>query len=213
MRLQGRITQWDDDKGFGFISWHGDGSRVFVHIKSFARGSRRPIVGDIVTYEIGEGKNGKSSATNVRFSDRVQANKKTVTKHKGGSYAGTLVTLYMGFLFVAALTNRLSWLVLVIYFAASVITFVAYAWDKSAARNDRWRTAESTLQLMSFLCGWPGGLAAQRLLRHKSSKKEFLFVFWLMVFLNIAAISYLAWLGDGSFINRGIESIWRGLSS
>ena len=133
--------------------------------------------------------------------------------HKGGSYAGTLVSLYMGLLLLAALTNRLSWLVLVIYFAASVITFIAFAWDKSAARNNRWRTAESSLHLMSLLCGWPGAFAAQRLLRHKSSKKEFLFVFWLTVFLNIAAISYLAWLGDGSFINQGLEVIWRGVSS
>tara|TARA_R110001606_G_scaffold317107_1_gene463884 strand:+ start:56 stop:697 length:642 start_codon:yes stop_codon:yes gene_type:complete len=213
MRLQGRITQWEDDKGFGFISWHGDGSRVFVHIKSFARGSRRPIIGDIVTYEIGEGKNGKSSATNVLFSDRVQASKKPVAKNKGGSYAGILVSLYMGLVFLAALTNRLSWLVLVIYFAASLLTFLAYAWDKSAARNDRWRTAENSLHLMSLLFGWPGALVAQRVLRHKSSKQEFLFVFWLTVFLNIGAVAYLVWLGDGSFINRGIEGIWRGVSS
>ena len=30
MRLQGRITRWDDERGFGFVSWHGDGSAVFV---------------------------------------------------------------------------------------------------------------------------------------------------------------------------------------
>lgn len=155
----------------------------------------------------------RSSDGKLLLSSKTLMKKKSTERRKGGSFAVTLVALYMGFLLIAVFVNRLSYLVLVIYLAASVFTFVAYAWDKSAARHGRWRTAEKSLQLMSLLCGWPGALAAQRLLRHKSSKKEFLFVFWLMVFLNIVAVSYLAWLGDGSFINRGIESIWRGVSS
>ena len=71
MGLQGKITRWDDDKGFGFITGHGDGSMVFVHIKAFSRTSRRPELGDIVNYEIVQGKNGKPSAEKVRFADQA----------------------------------------------------------------------------------------------------------------------------------------------
>ena len=134
------------------------------------------------------------------------------SKRKGVSSALSLVALYIGCLFVSAVVNRLSWLVLVLYFVASIVAFAVYAWDKSAARRGKWRTAESSLHLMGLLFGWPGALAAQRLLRHKSSKKEFLFVFWLTVFLNIAAVVYLAWLGDASVINRTMDSIWQNLN-
>ncbi|WP_154930883.1 cold-shock protein [Gimesia maris] len=31
MRSQGKITDWDDEKGFGFISSQDDSNSVFVH--------------------------------------------------------------------------------------------------------------------------------------------------------------------------------------
>jgi uncharacterized membrane protein YsdA (DUF1294 family) len=60
---------------------------------------------------------------------------------------------------------------------------------------------------MGLVGGWPGGLAAQRLLRHKSSKQEFLFAFWVTVFLNVTAIGYLVWNGDAGFINQVINRL------
>jgi uncharacterized membrane protein YsdA (DUF1294 family) len=39
--------------------------------------------------------------------------------------------------------------------------------------------------------GWPGGLIAQRVLHHKSSKKSFLLTYWLMVLLNIGGLFML----------------------
>jgi uncharacterized membrane protein YsdA (DUF1294 family) len=81
--------------------------------------------------------------------------------------------------------------VLVLYVVASAITFVAYAFDKSAARNDQWRTQESTLHFFALLGGWPGALAAQRLLRHKSKKPSFQFVFWMTIVFNCSALGWL----------------------
>jgi cold shock CspA family protein len=52
MRYQGRITSWNDDKGFGFVTPNGGGERVFVHIKAFARADRRPTGNELVTYEL-----------------------------------------------------------------------------------------------------------------------------------------------------------------
>ncbi len=117
------------------------------------------------------------------------------------------ILIYVGLLIGAALLNRLSWTVLAIYLLASLITFVVYAWDKSAARRSRWRTSESTLHILALIGGWPGGLAAQKLLRHKSSKQAFLTVFWVTVMLNIAAIGYLAWQGQASSINRLLDIV------
>lgn len=75
-----------------------------------------------------------------------------------------------------------------LYFAASVITFAVYAWDKSAARNGRWRTRESTLHLLALVGGWPGALLARQLLRHKSSKQSFGRLLYGAVLLNGALL-------------------------
>ena len=94
---------------------------------------------------------------------------------------------------------------LLVYIAGSVITFLAYARDKSAARNNRWRTPESTLHLLSLIGGWPGALVAQRVLRHKSSKQPFRTVFWGTVLLNGAA---LIWVLTNPDVIAALETGW-----
>ena len=79
------------------------------------------------------------------------------------------------------------------YAVMSFVAFIAYANDKSAARQGKWRTPESTLHMLEFLCGWPGGWLAQRWLRHKSVKTSFRVVFFLMVVLNLAALAFVVY--------------------
>lgn len=89
------------------------------------------------------------------------------------------------------LTGRLPPVVAGYYGIAGVGTFIAYALDKSAAKNNRWRIQESTLHLFALFGGWPGAVAAQRWLRHKSRKPSFQFMFWATVALNCAALGWL----------------------
>jgi len=88
-----------------------------------------------------------------------------------------------------------------LYAVASVACFIAYALDKAAARQGRRRTPERTLLLLGLAGGWPGGLAAQQLLRHKSAKTSFLIKFWLTVLLNLALLFALqaGWVSLGRF--------------
>jgi len=78
-----------------------------------------------------------------------------------------------------------------VYIAASTITFIAYGHDKMAAKNNRWRTPETSLHLLALLGGWPGALLAQKILRHKSRKQPFLTVFWTTVFTNCLLLGWL----------------------
>ncbi|EPJ52750.1 MAG: cold-shock DNA-binding domain family protein [Osedax symbiont Rs2] len=82
------------------------------------------------------------------------------------------------------------------YLFASVITFLAYARDKSAAKTGKWRIKEVTLQLFSLFGGWPGAIVAQKLLRHKSRKLSFQIIFWLMMSVNLT-VFILSYSGQG----------------
>ncbi|NOJ84020.1 DUF1294 domain-containing protein [Myxococcus xanthus] len=79
-----------------------------------------------------------------------------------------------------------------LYLGASVVTFLAYAIDKPAARRGAWRIAERALHWLALMGGWPGALVAQQVLRHKSTKAEFRTVFWATVVLNLAGFCFLA---------------------
>ena len=80
------------------------------------------------------------------------------------------------------------------YGVASIVCFIAYAVDKSAAIHQRRRTPERTLLLLGLACGWPGGWLAQRWLRHKTVKPSFRIAYWASVAANIAAVAGLLWL-------------------
>ena len=75
-------------------------------------------------------------------------------------------------------------MIVMIYGVMSLLTFIAYALDKSAAQSGQWRTKESTLHYLAILGGWPGAYLAQKYLRHKSKKKSFLTIFWVTVVFN-----------------------------
>lgn len=184
MRHQGKITSWKDEQGYGFITPNGGGPQVFVHIKSLAPHVRRPKGGDIVTYELTVNGKGQARAANVSFvRPGVQARRASPTLLAAAGFLALLVA--------AVLADALPPLLLAYYAGASAISFAAYAWDKSAARKQQWRTRESTLHLFDLAGGWPGALVAQHLLRHKSRKTSFQAGFWITAALNCAALCWL----------------------
>ena len=81
-----------------------------------------------------------------------------------------------------------------VYGVASVVCFIVYAVDKSAAVQQRQRISERTLLLAGLACGWPGGLLAQRWLRHKTAKTSFQVAFWVSTVVNVAAAWWLVTL-------------------
>jgi uncharacterized membrane protein YsdA (DUF1294 family) len=92
----------------------------------------------------------------------------------------------------AMLAWDLPWLVGGAYLVTSLSCFVAYAIDKSAARNGGWRTPERSLLLLGLVGGWPGGVLAQQWLRHKTAKRSFQQIFWFTVVANVAGFLWLS---------------------
>ena len=98
---------------------------------------------------------------------------------------------------------------LAVYGAMSLLTFVAYSIDKSAARQGRKRTSESSLLLLSFVGGWPGAIIAQQALRHKTVKYPFRSYHAMVVALNIAAFLFLVSPWGHTFIELLMAAIAR----
>lgn len=170
IRYQGKITTWKDDQGFGFITPNGGGPLVFVHIKSFTGSATRPAGTDVVTYELSVNEKGQRRADNVAFvRDRAP---RPPSQHTVSSALVAAVG-FLGVVAILVLFGRLPAVVFGAYLGMSALTFLAYKFDKSAAQNQRWRTKESTLHMLGVAGGWPGGLVAQQVFRHKLKKQAF----------------------------------------
>jgi uncharacterized membrane protein YsdA (DUF1294 family)/cold shock CspA family protein len=192
MRFQGRVVEWNDERGFGQVVTHGDQQRIFLHIKHFATGrGRRPKVGDILTYAVVPGDRGRPRADAVAYAVARSGRGGTGRPSKGPLPAAWGVAVFLAMLVAMAWGQRVPWSVASCYGVMSVVTFFAYWRDKRAARDGRWRTPESTLQGLALLCGWPGAWLAQGWLRHKCSKTAFLATFWLAVAGNVAGLFLL----------------------
>jgi uncharacterized membrane protein YsdA (DUF1294 family)/cold shock CspA family protein len=188
MRIKGKIADWNDNKGYGFIVPLDGGPRVFVHIKAFRNRNRRPIVDDVVTYSVTKDEQGRT-----RAADATLAGDKLVAKpgRRGVVPAILLSAVFLVAVEISVVMGQLSAWIVILYLAASVITFIVYAFDKSAAQSGRWRTSEGTLHFLALVGGWPGAWIAQQTLRHKSSKSEFRVAFWATVLLNCAGLVWL----------------------
>ena len=187
MRYQGRVTRWNDDRGYGFIVPNTGGDAVFLHVKALKPGQPRPGGDEIVSYELAYDGTGRPRAAAVAFV--AGAGRRSVAGHAGPSRVPLLLAAaFFAFLGASTATGRLPPMLLGLYAAASLLAFAAYALDKSAARGGRWRTSENTLHLLALLGGWPGALVAQNRLRHKSSKTPFLATFWATVLLNCGVL-------------------------
>lgn len=187
-RHQGRITSWKDEQGFGFITPHGGGPEVFVHIKSIGSGAVRPVGNEIVTYDLNVNGRGQARAENVAYVDARSARPRLPRSGTRPLLAAGALLLLIG---IAVVLGELPFVVLALYLVASSATFIAYALDKSAARHERRRISENTLHLLAVIGGWPGALLAQQLLRHKSSKESFRALFWVTVALNCCVLLWM----------------------
>lgn len=140
-------------------------------------------------------KTGNSASPQTNRSQKSRAQSGRAQKSNTAASGSSLMPLLLVVIFLAGLIGAAQQHMLPVgiagmYLTLSLLTFIAYAIDKSAAKRNKWRTKESTLHLLALMGGWPGALFAQNLLRHKSVKASFRNVFWLTVVANLAVLGY-----------------------
>lgn len=176
------MKAWNPDRGFGFVQRAG-ADDLFLHVKAFPRGAAEPAVGDQVTFEVETQADGKLRVARAQYASVPYVAPIRPTS----PILGALAILAFAAIYVLV---ELNWgpvplWVLFVYLGVSAITFGSYAIDKSAARLRQRRVAETSLILLGMFGGWPGGILAQQLLRHKTAKLSFRAVFWMSVLLNV----------------------------
>lgn len=193
MRFTGTLKSWNDERGFGFIEPDQGGKALFVHIKAFPPGSGRPALGEKLSFEVESGQGGKQRAIEVQYPPTARRELVARRPRQETPAPWTLPRL----LILPAFVTLYAWVtvqwgfqpqVFLVYVIVSLVTFMMYAFDKSAAVEGRRRTPESTLHALALVGGWPGALLAQQLFRHKTAKAEFIVVFWATVVVNIALL-------------------------
>ncbi|WP_443082025.1 DUF1294 domain-containing protein [Synechococcus sp. BA-132 BA5] len=160
MRLSGNLRAWNDERGFGFIEPAQGGKDIFVHIKSFPPGIGRPMIGQVLTFEVELGPNGKMRVHSVHYLENNREPKIPRTETPASWTLPRLLAMpaFASVWLYVASRWPVNPMVLVVYIGLSFLTFLVYAVDKSAAINGRWRTPEKTLHLLSVGGGWPGAL-------------------------------------------------------
>lgn len=197
MRTKGRLSAWNDTKGFGFITPVSGGSRVFIHISAFTNGNRRPAIDNIVTYTLSSDKKGRPCATKAALSgDQLPDS----TKRRNSLFTFLVAAFFLAIVGISVAVGSMPILLFMLYIATSIVSFIAYALDKSASRKGAWRTQESTLHLLALAGGWPGALVAQQVLRHKTRKQSFRVVYWATVLINCGVFVWLFTPGGVEFL-------------
>lgn len=198
--MRGRIVDWKDDRGFGFIEPDSGGTRIFFHL-SQTYGTARPSVGTEVMYEICKGPDGRLRATGVapvgvgpvrrRSEPKALRNRNRVSQRQWlWAVPPTALSVIAGLVWL----GKVPWWILWVYLGMSLWTFGLYWGDKFAAKKGRWRTPETTLHACALFGGWPGAILAQKLYTHKTSKASFQAVFWTTVVVNIVGVAILSWV-------------------
>ena len=85
---------------------------------------------------------------------------------------------------VAPDTTLKVYLLLVLLF--SPLCLLLFGWDKRRAIQQGPRISERTLHMLAFFGSWPRAWLGQRIFRHKTQKRMFRFVFWLIVMLHMS---------------------------
>ncbi|MBT8142937.1 MAG: DUF1294 domain-containing protein [Gammaproteobacteria bacterium] len=179
--MQGKVVKYNASKGYGFIRCDEFKDDIFVHIKN-VNNARKLRSGQTVSFEVQETPKGLA-AVSVKSSS---VNKTIFTTFV------VLSLLITAASFVGAYTYGKTGLLPVYLVVINVSTFLMYGYDKSVAGTHKARVPEDRLHLFALLGGSPAAFAAQKFFRHKTMKKSFKIMYWVIVIIQ-AGLFWIYW--------------------
>ncbi len=96
---KGRLKRWNEDKGFGFIESESQKNDMFIHISALKRLGRRPVVGDVIHYQMHTDNNGKIRAVNARIEGvaeiQPQMKRNSSRKQNNNTWVSTVLPIIL----------------------------------------------------------------------------------------------------------------------
>ncbi|MFC3914342.1 cold-shock protein [Pseudaeromonas sharmana] len=188
MHFQGRITDWSQERGYGFIEPHGATQRVYLNVNAFASLSRLPQDGDIVVYQADIDQIHRPEAREAWLLDdwkqRREVRRPSVLPVTLGCISW-FVLLLLGIQY-----DRLPALLPILYLLASLLALFAQPGKESTALSPHLTKLQKLLPALTLLGGWPGLMFA----RHRQALGERQRLAWLgwLVSINVVLTSLLA---------------------
>lgn len=175
--MQGKIINYNSEKGYGFIVSKGYNENIFVH-KSDISNAKELFQGQHVEFTLQQSKKGLSAVS-------VVAGAKQQSPYFIFGLFSALITLaiFSYFYIYEPIKPLFSYLI-----AINVTTFLLYGYDKLIAGGEKLRVPEWNLHALALLGGSPAGLMAQKFFRHKTIKGSFQLVYWLIVLGQIGLV-------------------------
>ena len=209
-REKGILEDWHDARGFGFIRRPDGAGKLYVHMKAIGKSNERPKAGDILSYEVGTGANGRPAAVEATIIRPLQSKTAGIAPGKGServaapprgrepkpgfvaisnrtAAAATIIALLASNIML----QRFPIWVGLLYLIAGVTSWALYQADKRAAERRQWREPERLLYLADLSFGIVGGLLAQHVLRHKTYKRGFVMVTALITALHVLTLGLI----------------------
>jgi cold shock CspA family protein len=96
MRIQGKITHWNEEKGYGFVTPAAGAKQIFVHIRAFNNRRQPPELNQLVSFSLSTDKQGRPCAVEVTQAGekRSRGVKRDSSKnHSWNGNVGKLITI------------------------------------------------------------------------------------------------------------------------
>ena len=102
MRTHGTLAKWNEERGFGFVTPAQGIEEVFVHVSAFPRDGVRPRIGELISFEIEPGKDGKKRALQVMRPGKRAAPGRSHNRESSGSRRNPIAAV-IGLLAITAI--------------------------------------------------------------------------------------------------------------
>lgn len=177
---KGVVTQFDAERGFGFIRSADFPSDIFVHVTEIP-GHKGIQPGQRVEFDVEHGDRGMRAV-------RVKLGATGLSPLSASAFGLGFLLVLLGFAFHKAGLSVQGGL----FAGLNVLAFGLYTWDKHQAGAGRRRVPEAVLLGFAAIGGSIGAAVAMKALHHKTSKPKFWIPFVLIVVLQVVFLGYMA---------------------
>jgi uncharacterized membrane protein YsdA (DUF1294 family)/cold shock CspA family protein len=175
--MQGIVINYNSEKGYGFIKTSEYEENVFVHITD-VQNAKLLEVGQKVEFQVEKNTKGLAAI-------HVVAGDKEKSPYATFGIASLILIVLLFMLTANYMEPLIAYLL-----SINVTTFLLYGYDKFISSTEKIRIPELNLQTLALLGGSPAALVAQKFFRHKTLKGTFQVVYWVIVVVQVALLSY-----------------------